>query len=247
MTVAAFVGVAGSRGCTTVCAAAALTWPNEVVLAELDPSGGDVGAWFDLPEEPALKSAVASAPAGEWPVVVEHARAVTPTLRVLAAPIRSREAAVVVNEASSRLIPVLSALEGTDVLADAGRATGGLGPVAAQAALVVIVASQVPGSPRATAATLDRAAGLVDVCAHRAMPVVVALIGDDPYPIHEISDYLGVPCQHIADDPLGAAVIAGRPATGRLASRSRLLRSAGDLAVRVHTELTAQRQLGAAR
>ena len=247
MTLAAITTIPGGRGATTVSAAVALTWPGDVLLAELDPSGGDLGAWFDLPEEPALKSAVASAPAGEWPVIVQHARTVNPTVSVLAAPVRSREAAVVVAEATNRLVPVLSALDHADVIADTGRTTSGLGPVAAQAAFVIIVASQAPGSARATAAVLDRTAGLVDVCVQRAMPAAVAVIGDDPYPIDEIGKYLGVPCHLIADDPLGAAVLAGRPATGRLASRSRLLRSASQLAATVHSELASQRQLGGTR
>ena len=247
MTLTAFCTVPGGRGATTVAGAVGLVTTDDVLLVELDPTGGDLGAWFDLPEEPALKSAVASAPGGEWPVIVEHARPVTPTLRVLAAPIRTREAAAVVAEATTRLVPVLSVLEQANVIVDTGRATSGLGPVAAQADLVVVVIGQVPGSPRATAAVLDRTAGLGDVCTHRAMPVVVAVIGDDPYPIDEIAAYLGVPCQHIADDPLGAAVIAGRAATGRLASRSRLLRSAAQLAGRVRTEIATQRQLGGTR
>ena len=217
-----------------------------MLLTELDPSGGDLAAWLDLPEEPSLKSAVASAPAGEWPVITQHARQITPTLQVLAAPVRTREAAVVVAEATARLLPVLSVLDNIDVIADAGRTTDGLGPVAGAAALVVIVTAQVAGSPRATAAVLDRTAGLVDACTHRAQPVIVAAVGDDPYPTDEIASYLGVACHHIANDPLGAAVIAGRPATGRLASRSRLLRAATELGDRIRAELT-QRQLGGIR
>jgi hypothetical protein len=153
---------------------------------------------------------------------------------------------LVVAEATTRLLPVLSVLDHIDVLADAGRAIDGLGPVAGAAALVVIVTSQVPSSPRATAAVLDRTGGLVDACTHRAQPAIVAIVGDDPYPTDEIASYLGVPCHHIAADPLGAGVLAGRPATGRLASRSRLLRSAAELGDRIRTELT-QRQLGGIR
>ena len=107
MTLIALTTVPGARGATTLAAACGWTWPSPVLLAELDPSGGDLAAWFDLPEEPSLKSAVASAPAGEWPVIAQHAREITPLMQILAAPIRTREAAVVVGPDRHRALRLL--------------------------------------------------------------------------------------------------------------------------------------------
>jgi hypothetical protein len=235
----AVTAVPGSRGVSTVAAALALTWPSEVLLADVDGSGGDLGAWFDLPATPNLTTAIAAASHPDWPTISAHTHFVSVGLRVLTAPLLTREATAATGEAANRLVPVLSAYPGVHVIADTGRSAGTLGPVAAQAATVVITIAQTPGSTRATAAIIDRTAELLDWCATRAMPTRLAVIGDDPYPTRDIEAHLGRPCHLIATDPLGAAVIAGRPATGRLATRSRLLRSTGRLAQAIHDDLAA--------
>jgi MinD-like ATPase involved in chromosome partitioning or flagellar assembly len=235
----AVTAVPGSRGVSTVAAALALTWPAEVLLADLDGTGGDLGAWFDLPATPNLTTAIAAASHPNWTTISAHTHLPSVGMQVLAAPVRSREATAAVTEAANRLVPVLSAHPGVHVIADTGRSVGALGPVAAQAATVVVTIAQTPGSTRATAAIIDRTAELLDWCATRAMPTRLAVIGDDPYPTRDIEVHLGRPCHLIPIDPLGAAVIAGRPATGRLATRSRVLRSTARLAHAIHDDLAA--------
>ena len=235
MTVVAVTGPAGGLGVSTVAAALASTWPDQCVLVECDPSGGDIGAWWDLPASPALASAVAAAPT-DWMSIAEHAQPVG-AVQVLAAPVRTGEAAVTVASAVQRLLPILAGSTEIDAIVDAGRCGPALPAALAQAALTVVVARQVPGSTRATAAILDRTADVLALCAQRAIPTVVAMAGSDPYPAGEIARYLDVEVFAIADDRLGAAVLAGRPATGRLATRSRLLRSTRLLATAVHHQL----------
>ena len=234
MTMVAVTGPAGAQGVSTVAAALASTWPERCVLVECDPSGGDVGAWWDLPASPGLASTVAAAPT-DLSAICEHAPLVG-TTHVLAAPVRAGEAAVTVTSAVQRLLPILAATTDIDVIVDLGRCGPALPPAVVHAAVVVVVARQVPGSTSATAAIVDRAADVLALCAARAVPATVALIGSDPYPAGEIARYLDADVHRIADDRLGAAVLAGRPATGRLATRSPLLRSTRPLAAALHRQ-----------
>ena len=53
MTVCALLSPGGSPGVTTAALAMALTWPGPVLVAETDPSGGDVLAGFFAGQSPA--------------------------------------------------------------------------------------------------------------------------------------------------------------------------------------------------
>src|SRR3954447_7315288 len=97
---------------TTTAYALAVGWPTrEVLRMEADPSGGDIAAWLDVPEQPGVATAVTSAPSGEWPVVQAQCQR-HGELDVLVMPIRAGEAAVAAREAANRLAPTLSALAG---------------------------------------------------------------------------------------------------------------------------------------
>src|ERR687897_357205 len=58
----AFASAKASPGVTTTIAALAATWPAErdLVVAELDPAGGDLVVRFDLAAEPGLVSLAAA-------------------------------------------------------------------------------------------------------------------------------------------------------------------------------------------
>src|ERR671918_2515995 len=62
MAYVAFASAKASPGVTTTVAALAATWPAErdLVVAELDPSGGDLAVRFDLAAEPGLVSLAAA-------------------------------------------------------------------------------------------------------------------------------------------------------------------------------------------
>lgn len=109
------VAVIGNASTTTALAIAS-SWPHgeEALLAELDPSGGDLAAWLDLSQEPGIASAVSAAPNGSWPSITEHIQTQAGGPRLLVAPIRALEASAAVREASARLVPTLSALDEPD-------------------------------------------------------------------------------------------------------------------------------------
>lgn len=238
MTLLAVCGDASS----TTAYALAVGWPTrEVLLMEADPSGGDLAAWLDVPEQPGVATAVASAPSGAWPVVQAQCQR-HGELDVLVMPIRAGEAAVAAREAASRLAPTMSALAGLTAIADCGRTNPvGLSSVLTQAAMAVVTVRQPRTSPRAAGAALDRVGELIDALAARALPVVAVVVGEEPYRASEISDYLGgvvpVPVLVLADDPVGAALVAGRDRIGRGFARTQLARTAAaaacELAVRL--------------
>ena len=236
MTVIAVTGASGGHGVSTLTAALALVWPAPCLLMECDPSGGDIAGWWDLPASPGLASAVAATPDTADGVLV-HATRVRSSVAVLAAPVRSAEASVTVAASVHRILPLLVSAGAIEVLVDAGRSTAQLAGGAQAASVTVVVARQVPGAARATAALLERTADLLDACRRSSMPTLVAAIGQDPFPLGEVARFLGQPVHSVADDLLGAAVLAGRPGRGRMATRSRLLRSVRPLAEALYTQV----------
>ena len=121
----AFASAKGSPGVTTAVAALAATWPadRELVVAEVDPAGGDLVVRFDLATEPGLVSLAAAGRRELGPdTLVAHTqdlagagarRRVRPR-RVLVAPVSADQAAA-----------ALTALRGalSTTLAGARRAT----------------------------------------------------------------------------------------------------------------------------
>lgn len=235
MTVVAVTSASAGRGITTTAAGLALASSRAVTVAEMDGTGGDLAAWWDLTQSPGIATAITGISSPDW--VTANSQRASSGIAVMPAPLRAQEANGTVNEALRTVLPTLSAYTEVTAIVDAGASTHVLAPAASQAALVVIVASQIAGSPRATAALLERTADLVDLCVSRALPTIVAVIGTDPYRLSDIESFVGTHCRTIADDPMGAAVIAGRPATGRLATRSRLLKSLTPIADEVDERL----------
>ena len=238
------LAVCGDASTTTAYALAAM-WPTpDVLLVEADASGGDLVAWLDIPEQPGVATAVTMAPTGSWPLIeaqVQHHG----SLAVLPLPLRAAEASVAVREAAVRLLPTLSALAGLTSIVDCGFChPSALSPAVTQAALVVVTIRQPSTSPRAAAAHLDRVGEFVDALRLRALPTVAVVVGEEPYRSSEISAFLGgpsgeLPVLVLADDPIGAAAVAGRERTGRSFTHSRLAKSAriaaNELSVRLES------------
>ena len=242
------LAVCGS-GSTTTAYALAMSWPTpNVVLVEADPSGGDLAAWLDLPEQPGVASAVASAPTGSWPMIERHLVDHV-ALRLFLMPVRASEASVATRELAARLVRTLSALAGLTAIADCGRLhPSALSPVLTQSAMVVVSVRQPTSSPRAAAAHLDRVAELCDALTARALPTVAVLTNEVPYRATEIADFLGrktdrLPVLTLADDPVGAAQVAGRERVGRSFTRTQLARSAGPVAAELAVRLDALRNV----
>ena len=243
------VSVVGD-GCTTTALGIAAAWSpddpcptNPCVVAELDPAGGCLSAWLDLPRSPGLAEVVASPAPHSWPAIdasVQHARS---GVDVLLAPTRSVEAVAVVHAAVTSVLPVLAALDSPVVIADGGRLRGAISSLAAQSAVVVIAHRQTSGSSAAAALGLERVGELVSLLNVRAIPTVVALIGQRPYTADEVAEFVESDAVvALADDPWAAAILAGRAGSAIRLRRSPLMRSFVELAAVVSARLRHARE-----
>jgi hypothetical protein len=233
------VAVVG-EGCTTTSLGIAAAWPsgNSCHLAEFDPAGGSLAAWLDVPRSPGLAEAVASSSPGTWPTIQAMVQRAAAGVDLLVAPTRSVEAAAVVSAATSSVLPVLSALDTTVVIADGGRLRGPLSALVSQAAIVVVAHRQHAGSAAAAALGFERLADLTSQLALRSIPFVVALIGSRPYAPDEVAAFVGADTVvAVADDPWSAAVLAGRAGSAARLRRSPLMRSLSGLAAVVSVGL----------
>ncbi len=206
---------------TTTAVLLAAAWPiaDGPFVLELDPRGGNVAAWLDLPVEPSVTAAVTRAPDGAWPVVAPMVRSSDSGVRVLPAPVSSREAARAIAE-SDPLVATLAALDEVVAIADLGQLDlSGAAPRAVRFAdRVLVVHRQRAGSPRASAVRVQRLAETWAAVRRAAIdPSMVGLVvvGEDPFDGEEIAGFLGAPPEALFErlpvDDLAAAVVAGRP------------------------------------
>jgi MinD-like ATPase involved in chromosome partitioning or flagellar assembly len=245
------VGIVAVTGdlTTTTAVALATGWPvtDDAILVEADPTGGDLAAWFDLPVTPSLSTVVTRVLDGAWPDIERRTRLADNGLRLVPAPARAGEAAQAVGEAARAVVPSLAALRSPITIADVGRlpAVPATHPFLGAAAVTVVVHRQAPQSARAAAVRLQRLADLLDTLASSPNPVVAAVVGSQPFDLVEIERFLtdaagSVPLVGIPDDPLAAAVFAGRTGvSARRLTRLPLVRAARDLATVVERSLAA--------
>jgi hypothetical protein len=237
------VAVVGECSTTTALGLAA-AWPSgePCLVAELDPAGGCLTAWLDIPRSPGLAEAAASSASGSWSTIQSMMQRSAAGVDVLVAPTRPVEAAAVVLAAGASVLPVLSALETTVVIGDGGRLRGPLPAMVTQAAIVVVAHRQHAGSAAAAALGFERLAELTAQLTVRSIPTVVALIGSRPYAPDEVGAFVRadtvVP---LADDPWAAAVLAGRAGSDSRLRRSPLMRSLNDLAAVLSVSLRQMR------
>lgn len=234
------VAVAGDLATTTAVALAA-GWPviDDVIMVEADPTGGDLAAWFDLPVTPSLSTVVTRVLDGSWPDIERHTRLADNGLRLIPAPARAGEAAQAVGESARSLVASLAALRSPVTIADVGRlptAAPSSHPFVGAAATTVLVHRQATQSARAAAVRLQRLADQLGDLSGSPQPVVVAVVGAQPFDLGEIERFLAdvagtTPIVALPDDPLAAAVFAGRTGVSeRRLTRLPLMRAARDLA-----------------
>jgi MinD-like ATPase involved in chromosome partitioning or flagellar assembly len=225
MAMLALASIKGSPGVTTTALALAAASPegSEAIVAELDPSGGDVAARFSRPFEPGLISLAAAARRpGEEARLAEHCQEILGNIVVLVGPAAGERA-----EAAMRLLSERSAwheLQGNDtlVLADCGRLDGrsiALAIVEASSALIVVC--------RPILSELQHVHARLPWLRRIAGHVRLILIGDGPYSETEVSasleiDVLGT----LPADTNAARMLRGEPGSRRALSRLPLLRSA---------------------
>ena len=239
----AVLSAKGAPGVTTTALAMALCWPRPVVLAELDPAGGDVLAGYGRGQLAAggLGELALSARRGDLPGRLEA------HLLQLDEAGRARLLPGVADPGSAahvdwlRLAGALTAVDdgATDVLADCGR----LGaehfpvPLVERAVAVVVVTGSSLRAVRAgshAAARLRRQLG-DDGGAQGSVAALVVGPGE-PYGEREIADALGVPVLGaLPRDRRAAAVLSDGVPAGRWFPQSALLRTARSAAVGLST------------
>lgn len=243
----------GSPGVTTTALTMAAVWPRRALLAELDPSGGDValrlrgprGAPLS-PEVGLISLAVGVRRGSQPPQLFEHVQRLDGGLEVVVG--------LATGEQGSGLAglwgPVgqlLDEVPGIDVVADCGRLYAGspATDVLQYASAVVLVTRP---SIEAVAHLRARAAVVLrDLDRHPGPPPPVAVVvitspRDDASPrqIELVLRQAGLPVPvlgRIALDPKGAGLLSGEW-IGRL-DRSLLVRSARDVAGRLAQRLAA--------
>lgn len=221
----ALASIKGSPGVTTtaLALAAASVDRSDVIVAELDPSGGDLAARFGCPFEPGLISlAAASRRPIEDARLTDHCQQILGSLRVIVGQPSGDRSETMLRLVSERgLWRQLADVE-TLLLADCGRFDShspALPIVQASTALVVVcrpvlnelqhVHSRLPGLRRV------------------AERVAVALVGHGPYGAAEVGESLDVDVLGtLAIDRDAARVLNGEPGGRRALARLPLLRSA---------------------
>ncbi len=231
----------GSPGVTTFAVALAARWPvvARALVAEVDPSGGDLGLRFSLSSTPGLVSLAAAARrGGDADLVWRHSQRLPGGLPVLAAPPDADQA----RAALSALAPdpagglgVLRAAAnepGTVVIADCGRIDPGSPALSiVRASDVVVLLSQAHVEDLAHLTRRLPAVG-------RWSPSPVLLLVGEGYSSTEVARELGVPpLGRVPDDPHGAAVLCGRPNEVRWRRSDPVHSALGRFAHKIATDL----------
>jgi hypothetical protein len=235
----------GSPGVSTTALALAAVWPRPVLLAECDPSGGDLVYRFpaadgsSLDPRRGLLSLAVTARRGLQPGQLwEHTQKLHGGLDVLTGVINSEQGAGL-NMLWQPAGEMLAALPQADVIADCGR-LGPDGPpydLLAEAASVLLVTRPNTGDvvrlrdrAAAVAAAADKrgrrgfAAGIVVVADQRRLK---ATLGEIEHALAQS----GVPAWMaggLADDAKGAELLRGQ--WGGKLDKTLLIRSARDIA-----------------
>ncbi len=233
---------------TTTCIALAAGWPGEVLVLEGDPSGGSLAGWLDTPSSPSLATIVANigglnaSDGSVMSTVSTMTHHSASGIGFVAAPLRSLPARRAIEEAAAVVVPALAS-SGVMVLADIGRRhPGDVAPaLVGSAATTLVVHRQHAASAAAEAVRLERLVELVEHLAATAHTLTLAVVGADPFEPAEIAEHIDASVPGtladvftLADDPLAAAVLAGR--AGVSANRLRrlpLMRSAANAASRL--------------
>jgi hypothetical protein len=228
----ALVSPGGSPGVTTAALALSLGWPGQVILAECDPSGGDILAGLFAGHLPARNGLLALAlEAGASPETA--AAALWPQLTELDDE-RGRLLLAGISDPrqGAGLAPVWPVLAATlaaqpaDVIADCGRldAGGGPEPVITAASLVVLVLRP---SLRQVSKARARIEMLTRMLAGSAR-LALLLIGEGTYSPREVGKALGVPVASCLPHDARAAALLSDGIGSRRGLQSRpLIRAAG--------------------
>jgi hypothetical protein len=250
------VSAKGSPGATTAALALAAVWPRPVLLAELDPAGGDIAAGFlradARPSGGLLEVALAArrdlAPAevlARCLRLSEDAEGVL-LLPGLVDPGHAAALAPVWPQVAAALRGLAETDPGYDVLADAGRAPAAPALVAAADRVLLVLRPTLVQVHHAGHQLADLRHLRIEDPSHLDGPadgrmdgagspaVGLLLVGDRPYGPSEVQAALGAPLAGVlAHDPRAASALTDGTARGRWFDRSPLVRSARQVAATI--------------
>lgn len=224
----------GSPGATTAALALGLSWPDRVVLAECDPSGGDVLAGFGRGQARSGSQGLTDLMAAARNDAAElelwtHLVTLDPERRAFLLPgVTDPRQSRVIDWA--RLVTVLASTR-ADVIADCGRLRAAHQPSAVlYSADLVLLACR--ATLRSVHAARSAAAELSAELAGRGSgpdALGLLLIGaGEPFPAGEVERAVGVPVvATLPVDVESATVLSDGAPPGRSFSRSALMRAAG--------------------
>lgn len=234
----ALVGTKGAPGTTTLALALGAVWPRQVCVAECDPSGGDVATRFGLPGHPGMASLVLALRRDRVPPTssriefTQHAQELPGGLGVIVGPSAGDSALALDLELAGVATPLLESSpdEDTDLILDCGRfaaTAAGQFALLCEVETVVLVAR-----PEATSLVFAHwmATRLFSERVDRS-GLVLAVVGKTPLGADEMAEALSIPLAgSIPIDPVGAALVGGKPGRPRALARSPLISAATRLA-----------------
>jgi len=234
MTVVPVLSLSGAPGVTTLACLIASTWPDQgpVMVAECDPSGGDLAARFGLMSTVGWRSlAAAVRRTGPTTPLHPHLQGLPGGLPVL---IGAEEGTPLAADAPEALVvrdaPGGGRGDGV-VVVDLGRASRDLtdtgGWLEAGDLSILVVRDDAAAALRVR----DRAAELLDRTDGRLGLVVV---GGSSFRCRELAEFTGIAALgDVAFDPENAAVASGASGASRRLEHSRLLASVRRVGERV--------------
>jgi hypothetical protein len=228
----ALVSAGGAPGVTTAALALALTWPSPVIVAECDPSGGDILAGLLGGRVPARQGLMEHAiEAGHGPhaagaILASQLVPLDADGRQLLLPgITDPRQATGLASAWPALAAALAA-QHADVIADCGRLDAGDG----QPLPVLLAARHVAVVLRPSLRQVWAARSRVDMLTRLlggTERLTLLLTGPGPHSAREIADALGVPvAARLADDARTAAVLSDGAGGRRKLVAGQLIRTA---------------------
>lgn len=231
----------GAPGVTTTGLALTLSWPRRVILAELDPAGGDVLAGYGRAQLPAAGLAeleLAARRGGPGHPLDAHLLMLNASGQARLLPGLSDPAGAR-HVAWQRLAAELMSVEdgAVDVVADCGRLRAEHFPaevVRRAAAVVLVTGSTLRAVNAARHAALELRQELDGEAGVPGALAVLVVAPGEPYGEQEIGEALGVPVVgSLPRDAKASAVLSDGAPAGRLFAQSALLRAARTAAVRL--------------
>ena len=230
----ALTSAKGSPGVTTAGRALALSWQRRVILAELDPAGGEVLAGYGRGQLPAGglgELAFAARRGGLEQQLFAHLVRLDDAGRALLLPgLVDPGAARGIDW--NRLATALTGLDeqATDVLADCGRLRAERFPTAVLQradAVVLVTGSTLRAVHAAKLSIADLRTLLPETRAGSGALRALVVGPGEPYTAREVGDALGMPVIGVLPrDPKAAPVLSDGAPAGRLFTQSALLRAA---------------------